>query len=561
MSPARLLEQFERLVDTPDAIPRLRRFILDLAVRGKLVEQDPKDEPAGDLLKRIAVEGTSSLRCRRNCQTNDLGPIDEIPFELPHHWEWARLGELGHTQTGTTPSKANKNFFGRHLPFVKPGDLLPNCVDYDNEGLSKLGLQQTGRLAPAGSLLMVCIGTVGKCQVIDRDCSFNQQINSLTPSRGILPRYVFHAASSKYFQDAAIADSSRTTIAILNKRKWEQLLFPVPPLAEQSRIVAKVDELMALCDELEAAQTKRESRRDRLVTATLHRLNNAGADQPAGTFEETSRFYFDHLPRLTTRPEHIKQLRQTILNLAVRGKLVPQDPGDEPATALIEEIRSMRRRGVRGGQQGQTEAWSVQEDEAPFPIPASWRWMRFGELVLSRDGERIPVSKDERSRRGKKYDYYGASGVIDKIDCFLFDKPLLLIGEDGANLINRSSPIAFIARGRYWVNNHAHVLDGISEDLLRYLELFINAIDLKPFVTGTAQPKMNQTKMNSIPVAVPPGAEQSRIVAKVDELMSLCDALGAGLETAANSNGQLLKVYLLEALSASARRCDDLTDT
>ena len=122
-------------------------------------------------------------------------------------------------------------------------------------------------------------------------------------------------------------------------------------------------------------------------------------------------------------------------------------------------------------------------------------------------------------------DSYGASGVIDKIDGFLFDKPLLLIGEDGANLINRSTPIAFIARGQYWVNNHAHVLDGVSEGFLKYLELFINAIDLKPYVTGTAQPKMNQAKMNSIPVAVPPLAEQHRIVAKVDELMALCDRL------------------------------------
>jgi type I restriction enzyme S subunit len=151
--------------------------------------------------------------------------------------------------------------------------------------------------------------------------------------------------------------------------------------------------------------------------------------------------------------------------------------------------------------------------------------VKFGEITISRDGERIPVSKEGRERRAKIYDYYGASGIIDKIDNFLFDKPLLLIGEDGANLINRSTPIAFIARGKYWVNNHAHVIDGISEDFLRYLEVYINAINLEQHVTGTAQPKMNQAKMNSIPVALPPLAEQCRIIAKVDQLMAFIDTL------------------------------------
>lgn len=154
----------------------------------------------------------------------------------------------------------------------------------------------------------------------------------------------------------------------------------------------------------------------------------------------------------------------------------------------------------------QDQELDLMQEGCRSPIPAKFRWrawaadpegitgdalLPFGEIMISRDGERIPVSKDERSTRAKIYDYYGASGVIDEIDAYLFDKPLLLIGEDGANLINRSTPIAFIARGKYWVNNHAHVLDGISEEFLRFLELHINAIDLKPYVTGTAQPKMN----------------------------------------------------------------------
>ena len=131
------------------------------------------------------------------------------------------------------------------------------------------------------------------------------------------------------------------------------------------------------------------------------------------------------------------------------------------------------------------------------------------------------MSVAQRQTLKKVYDYYGASGVIDKVDKYLFDKDLLLIGEDGANLINRSTPIAFIAKGKYWVNNHAHVLDVCGGLNLAYIALFINAISLVNYVTGTAQPKMNQEKMNSILVTVPPISEQARIVNQIESLQPL----------------------------------------
>ena len=146
--------------------------------------------------------------------------------------------------------------------------------------------------------------------------------------------------------------------------------------------------------------------------------------------------------------------------------------------------------------------------------------------MINRDSERIPLSVAERSKLEKNFDYYGASGVIDKVDRYLFDKTLLLIGEDGANLLTRSTPIAFLAQGQYWVNNHAHVLDCVEGTLsLEYMMYFVNAISLAKYVTGTAQPKMNQEKMNSIPVTLPPLAEQKRIVEKLEELLPLCEQL------------------------------------
>lgn len=160
------------------------------------------------------------------------------------------------------------------------------------------------------------------------------------------------------------------------------------------------------------------------------------------------------------------------------------------------------------------------DDELPFEIPESWEWVRLGNALINRDFERVPLSVEERSKLDKIYDYYGASGIIDKVDRYLFDKPLLLVGEDGANLLLRSKPIAFIAKGQYWVNNHAHVLDTIEGLLLDYVALFINSINLAPYVTGTAQPKMNQEKMNSILLPIPPTAEQHRIVKKIDTVFS-----------------------------------------
>ena len=185
-------------------------------------------------------------------------------------------------------------------------------------------------------------------------------------------------------------------------------------------------------------------------------------------------------------------LRKSILQAAVQGKLVPQNPHDEPATKLLERIRKEKAQLAKEGKiKKEKPLPPISEEEIPFNLPDGWAWCRFGDITTNLDSERVPVSRSERQRRKKIYDYYGASGIIDKIDDFLFDKTLLLIGEDGANLLARSTPIAFIASGKYWVNNHAHVIDCQIHDVIFYLCIYINAIDLHDYVTGTAQPKMN----------------------------------------------------------------------
>ena len=265
-----------------------------------------------------------------------------------------------------------------------------------------------------------------------------------------------------------------------------------------------------------------------------------------------------------------KQLKNSILQWAIQGKLVPQDPNDEPASVLLDKIRKEKERLIKEKEikrdknasiiyRGEDNSYYEKilatgevkciDEEIPFEIPQGWEWERFGNVMINKDSERVPLSVAQRQHLKKTYDYYGASGVIDKVDKYLFDKDLLLIGEDGANLINRSTPIAFIAKGKYWVNNHAHVLDVCSGMALSYVALFINAISLVDYVTGTAQPKMNQEKMNSILLSIPPVKEQHRILEKmsiVDAFIDKYASLQTKLNSLDNSIYELLRKSILQ---------------
>ena len=245
-----------------------------------------------------------------------------------------------------------------------------------------------------------------------------------------------------------------------------------------------------------------------------------------------------------------KALRQKVLDLAIRGKLVPQDTNDEPASVLLERIRQQKQQMVKDGK---LKAKDIKndtiifvgednlhyekfadggvkciEDEIPFELPDGWAWARFSTITINRDSERKPISSSQRTGVEKIYDYYGASGKIDKIDKYIFCERLLLIGEDGANLVTRSKPIAFFAEGLYWVNNHAHCIDSPDKLLLEYLCFYINAISLEKYVTGSAQPKMTQDNMNSILIPLPPYNEQKRLSQHLDEIMAMVDRIEIG---------------------------------
>ena len=164
--------------------------------------------------------------------------------------------------------------------------------------------------------------------------------------------------------------------------------------------------------------------------------------------------------------------------------------------------------------------------EVLWELPEGWCWTTIGECLINRDGERIPISSEIRiKQKNKVFDYYGAAGVIDKVDGYLFAERLLLIGEDGANLLSRAKDNAFFAEGKYWVNNHAHVLDATRKPLLDYIALYINYIALDPYITGSAQPKLNQDNLNRIPVPLPPFMEQLRIIDSMAQSQVIIDLI------------------------------------
>ena len=268
-----LCNNFDLIYNDPAHVNKLRQAILQLAVQGKLAPQDLNDEPASELLKRIKAEKEKLISEGKLKKQKPLPPIteDEIPYELPEGWEWVRLGEIGKTQTGSTPPTSKREYYGNDYAFIKPADISGKGVRYEGGvGLSKRGIEK-GRFVKAYSVLMVCIGgSIGKVNFVDRDCSCNQQINAVTPYNDVDFCIVNYNLASPYFQNQVLKNAPSTTLPILSKGKWENIPFPLPPLAEQKRIVAKVNQLMHLCDELETRLNQSKKDSEMLIQAVLH---------------------------------------------------------------------------------------------------------------------------------------------------------------------------------------------------------------------------------------------------------------------------------------------------
>lgn len=570
MNPERLLQNFDRLIDTPDAVPRLRRFILDLAVRGKLVEQNPEDEPAAELLKRIEAEKTRLINegvINRDKSFSKV-TIDEAPFKRPSNWQWVRIGECLELINGRAFKPTDWQETG--LPIVRIQNL--NSINAPFNFCDDRLVEERHRIN-SGSFLISWSGTPGTsfgAFIWERgSAALNQHIfKCFQPGNSFFDKFLRLAINGRLDEMIAKAHGG-VGLQHITKGKLENLVLPLPPLAEQHRIVAKVDELMKLCDELEAAQAKRERRRDRLVAATLHGLNNGKTDGENGesfSFEDSARFYFNHLPRLTTRLEHINQLRQTILNLAVRGKLVLQDPKDEPAAELLKRIAAKKERLVKEGKIKKQEPLPlIPADDIPFEVPLNWKWLRLcGVGVLS--GGMTP-SKNRTDYWGGNINWFSPKDIKSdeiiesglKITAMGLKEAGLQLYPPGclfmvarSGILKRTFPVS-INRIEATANQDLKILRPFISGLERYLQImfwgmtyFILSNLIK---TGTTVQSLKYEEFELQPIPLPPLAEQHRIVAKVDELMALCDEMETRITTNTATSGKLLEATMQEALS------------
>ena len=577
-----LLGLYDRVADAPDAVSRLRRFVLDLAVRGKLVEQDPADEPASELLRRIAVEKARMVqvgeirRPRKLSNGEDLVP----PFEIPATWRWCHLDVVGAIVGGGTPRTGDPRNFskpGEGVAWLTPKDLGGHRSPYIERGsrdLSERGLRSSSAtLMPPGTVLFSSRAPIGYVAIASNPISTNQGFKSVVPYVSGCSKYI--ALAMQAFAPEIEASAPGTTFKEASGKIVAGVPFPLPPLVEQRRIVAKVDELMAVCDRFEETRTAREDTRDRLSTASLAHLTPTDTD--ARTFRSHVRFAVEALPVLTARADQVEHLRQTILNLAVRGKLVDQDPADEPADELLKQIAAKKRlllkvRKVRRPKP--TE--SLPLAERVLGLPSGWVAARLSDVVmelqtgpfgssLHRSDYEIggtPVINPASIRHGKIVPVERMAigdETLKRLATFKLRVGDIVMGRRGE--MGRCAVVAEREDG--WLCGTGSLILRLSDSIYpQYLAMLIGSPDVREYLQGSSvgatMRNLNQSILLAMSVGLPPLVEQRRIVAKVDDLMVLCDRMETGLGVADHTRSRLLESILHDVLgSAQPERATD----
>lgn len=469
----------------------LREAVLQAAIQGKLTEQLPEDGDARDLLAQIKAEKERMIKEKKIKKEKPLEPIseDEVPFDIPENWKWCYLGDLFNHNAGKALNARNTK--GEKHKYITTSNVYWDHFELDNlremyytpDEVEKYSVRK-------GDLLVLEGGDIGRTAIWDRDESYCVQnhVHRLRPYLKVDVKYFYYCMM--YYKNNGMIYGKGIAIQGLSANALHCINIPLPPLAEQHRIVARVEELMAKIDELEKVENKLKA---------LHQ-------------------------------EFPGDMKAALLQAAMQGKLTEQLPEDGNAESLVCEINKLREDGIRKKtiRKSKGDA-SFTIDDLPYGVPENWRWMRFGQIVSNHDGERRPVAKDKRINEKGTYPYYGATGAIDVVDDYLFDGDYLMIGEDGGNFfVDRDN--SFIAHGKFWANNHVHVVQPIVVNIV-YLKRFLDSCNLPAMglINGIAVPKLNQKNMNSIMVPLPPLAEQRRIVERLDKLLPLCDSLQAEL--------------------------------
>jgi type I restriction enzyme S subunit len=609
-------EHFATFADAPNGIAKLRALILQLAVQGKLVPQDRDDQPASALITAIVNRKAELIRSGQIPNESALPAIsqDDVPFRLPSNWKWIRLETVCEAITkGSSPK-----WQGIQYVDASDGVLFVTSENVGNYVLRKMDepkfverrfneMEPRSILQRDDVLVNLVGGSIGRSALFDRDdvANINQAVGIIRLVRGetsIDRWYLLHYLNSPISLRIMLEEQVETARANLSLTNMKHFLVPLPPLAEQRRIVEKVDQLLGLCDELAARQAAQREKRQRLVGATLDRLvspdtsrhlacrggltasapldeNTTGAKANEPPWQARWRVMQDdahrlrnHFDQLFDTPTTIPQLRQTILQLAVQGQLVPQDSNDEPAEDLLRRIVEEKERLQQAGEfKLQDGSIPIADKEKLFSIPQSWKWVRAADLSFPISSGSTPAKDvfQVTSENGVPYlkVYNIRNQKIDFDYCPQFirkphhdakmKRSKLVPGMVVLNIVGPPLGKTAIVPTTFpeWNCNQAIAFFRLVGDVLpEYIHLyfcaglFLRNIEL----IGTAgQDNISVTKCKNIVIPLPPFAEQKRIVTKVTELLSLCDALEAKLTQAESASTQLLSAAVQSLLNGA----------
>jgi len=564
MNPARLLKHFDRISEAPEAVAKLRAFVLKQAVQGRLVPQDSGDAPAGDQLlvarRSLAAKAVDTARLR--WKASEEISSDLAPFAVPTGWILARLNDTGLYINGLPFKPSDWGDAG--LPIIR----IQNLSDPGKPFNRVKGTFPDEVIVRDGDILVSWSATLDAFVWNRGPGVLNQHIFRVLPASDLVDTQFLTLLLRQAIRDLAASEHAHGLVmAHINRGPFLAHVVAIPPRAEQHRIVAKVDELMALCDQLQAAQLERERRRDRLVGSSLNRLNQA---RDLTVVRRTMSFHLTHLGKVTTRPDQMTALRETILNLAVLGRLSNQNPEEEKASALLSRIRA---KAARTGRSSQFQSTTALDTRPEHELPEGWTSVHLSDLsslvtsgsrgwaeFYSKVGPKFIRAQNIRFGRLRLDDLAcvtppaGSEGARTQVS-----PGDLLVVITGAGVTNP----ALLDRdlGEAYVSQHVGLVRPAMIELSRWLLLCLMAhaggrSQLLQRAYGAGKPGLNLDNIRTLIIPLPPMAEQLRILAKVGELVSICDRLESALEVRRACDVRLLDAVLHEALTVDLPQAD-----
>ena len=477
---------------------QLKASILQYAIQGKLVEQRPEEGTGEELYQQIQAEKQRLIAEKKIKKEKQLAeiPEDEIPFDIPESWKWVKVGEIGSWGAGATPPRTNPAYYGGTIPWLKTGDLNDGLINEIPEFITDLALEKTSvRLNPVGSVLMAMYGaTIGKLGILEIPATTNQACCACIPYNGIHNRYLFYYLMSMRRTYISMAEGGAQPN--ISKEKIVNSLFPLPPLAEQKRIVAKIEELLPLVDR---------------YAASYEKLEQFNAKFP-------------------------EDMKKSILQYAIQGKLVEQRAEEGTGEELYQQIQAEKQRLIQEKKIKKEKPLSeISEDEIPFDIPESWKWCRMGSLGITQTGN--TPSKAHPEYQGKDIPFITPGDILDGDICYE-NQALSIAGMKVARICEAGSILQVCIGGsiskvamtkqRVTFNQQINSITPFCCDnrYIYYVMMsFYFSKTMKEKAGGTATPIINRGIWNTLLLPLPPLAEQKRIVAKIEELLPLCERL------------------------------------